>query len=232
MELQHTIKALVSDPEKSSWVAAFNRRFGEMERALWCLSKNCRAPLIQGRTSPVVEALVWTVKSWWGIQGTRSETKALMAQALATLVWSADVFEQTPGIRDRADIYACDRVSTLVSRCMQLGVVRREWSLASKVLHWLLPWHIPVYDSFVRQRLGIPSSWDHPEAYREITRELFGAVRELQGRDSSWLGAIEPWSPLRGFDKCLWWLGGGNAGKATVVRDPWSVVRQLGLRPG
>jgi hypothetical protein len=33
---------------------------------------------------------------------------------------------------------------------MSLGVPRREYSLASKVLHWLMPWQVPVYDSFVR----------------------------------------------------------------------------------
>lgn len=35
-------------------------------------------------------------------------------------------------------------------------VSRREFSLASKVLHWLMPWRIPVYDSFVRGMLGVP----------------------------------------------------------------------------
>lgn len=221
----------MSDSERAEAVSAFNVVFGEMDRALWCLSRSCRGPLLEGRSAPVVEALVWTVKSWWGVQGVRSETRTLIAQALATLDWSADLFEETTQVQDGADSYACDRVSTLVTQSMSLGVARREFSLASKVLHWLLPWRIPVYDSFVRGSLGIPSAWDHPAAYREVAREIFRAVRELEARDSTWLGPIEPRSPLRGFDKCLWWLGGGSEGQAAVVRDPWRVVYQLGLQP-
>jgi len=220
------------DSERAEAVRGFNARFGEMDRALWCLSRNCRGPLLKGHSSPVVEALVWTVKSWWGVQGVRSETKTLMAQALATLDWSTDLFEETRQVSDNADNDACDRVSTLVAKSRSMGVSRREFSLASKVLHWLLPWRIPVYDSFVRGSLGIPNAWDDLSAYREIARELFGAVRELETRDSAWLGSIEPLSPLRGLDKCLWWLGGGNEGKAVVVRDPWRVVNQLGLLSG
>ncbi len=220
----------LSDSERATAVSEFNRVFSEMDRALWCLSRNCRGPLLNRRNAPVVEALVWTVKSWMGVQGVRSETKTLMAEALATLDWSADLFEETSHAPDGADSYACDRVSTLVNRSISLGVSRREWSLASKVLHWLLPWRIPIYDSFVRGSLGIPSTWDHPAAYRELTQKVFRAARELEARDSAWLGTIEPRSPLRGLDKCLWWRGGGSEGKAAVVRDPWGVVYKLGLQ--
>ncbi|MCC7447985.1 MAG: hypothetical protein IT324_11245 [Anaerolineae bacterium] len=153
-----------------------------------------------------------------------------MAQALATLDWSVDLFEEISHVPDEAESYACNRVSTLVRRSTALGVTRREWSLASKVLHWLLPWRIPVYDSFVRKSLSISSSLDHPAAYHEVTKEEFRAMRELEGKDSTWLGSIEPLSSLRGFDKYLWWLGGGNVGNAAVVRDPWKVVNQLGIK--
>jgi hypothetical protein len=36
-------------------------------------------------------------------------------------------------------------------------------------------------------------------------------------------------SPLRALDKLTWWLGGGAAGTAAEVRDPWQVTRRLGL---
>src|SRR4051794_31619784 len=80
-------------------------------------------------------------------------------------------------------------VSSLVERSRALGVPRREYSLASKTLHWRMPWRVPVYDSFVRLSLGIPQAWDHPDAYQRV-------------------GELEPRSPLRAFDKCLCRFGG------------------------
>jgi hypothetical protein len=175
--------------------------------------------------------LVWTVKSWWGVQGVRAESKQLMARALASLEWPDDVFAEAASPPQEGVRFALDRVSEVVRRGKSLGVERREFSLTSKVLHWLLPWRIPVYDSFVRERLAVPSGWDHPEAYREIAHTLLESAQGFTSADLSWLGSVEPRSILRGFDKCLWWLGGGNAGTAEVVRDPWRIVHQLGLDP-
>lgn len=111
---------------------------------------------------------------------------------------------------------------------MALGVPRREYSLASKVLYWLLPWRVPVYDSYVRKILGIPTSWDHPQAYRQIVHEVFAMTRG-SGPELEWAGSIEPISPLHAIDKCLWWLGGGDNGNAAEVRRPWRVIDELGL---
>jgi hypothetical protein len=217
------------DSQRAEAVNAFNERFGEMERVLWCLSKNSRAALLSGESSPVVESLVWTVKSWWGVQGVRSETKVQMAGALAEVVdWSPDLFEPASGPGSGAEEYACECVSELVSCSRSMGVPRREYSLASKVLHWVLPWRVPAYDNIVRRTLGVPTSWDHPLAYRQVVREIFAMAR-ITAQDSTWVGSIEPRSPLRAFDKCAWWLGGGSSGTAAEVRDPWRVVHRLGL---
>ncbi len=217
------------DSQRAEAVNAFNERFGEMERVLWCLSKNSRAALLSGESSPVVESLVWTLKSWWGVQGVRSETKTQMASALVEVVdWSPDLFEPTSGPGSGAEDYACECVSELVSCSMSMGVPRREYSLASKVLHWLLPWRMPAYDNIVRRTLGVPTSWDHPQAYRQVAREIFAMAR-ITAQDSTWVGSLEPRSPLRAFDKCAWWLGGGSSGTAAEVRDPWRVVHRLGL---
>jgi len=79
--------------ERAVAVSMFDARFGEMEQVLWCLSVNSRPGLLAGESSPVLEALVWTVKSWWGVQGVRTETKAQMATALAeSMTWSPDLF--------------------------------------------------------------------------------------------------------------------------------------------
>lgn len=220
-----------TDAERDAAVATFDARFGEMERVLWCLSVNSRPGLLAGESSPVLEALVWTVKRWWGVQGVRSETKAQMATALAeSVTWSPDLFGPVPDYGPGRSGFACERVAGIVGHSMALGAPRREYSLASKVLHWLMPWQVPVYDSFVRATLGVPTSWDHPEAYGKVTSEVFAMARAMTG-DSAWIGSLEPASPLRAIDKLIWWLGGGGTGAAAEVRDPWKVTRGLALIP-
>jgi hypothetical protein len=218
-----------SDSQRHGAVSAFNARYGEMEQALWCLSLNSRASLLGGQSSPVVETLVWTIKSWWGVMGVRSETKVQMAGALAeSLSWSPELFDPVP-CRQAAAQDASELVALLVSSSIDRGVSRREYSLASKVMHWLLPWRVPVYDSFVRCVLGVPASWDHPRAYRMVAEKTFEIASEVD-ENSDWFGTVAPLSPLRALDKLMWWAGGGDAGTATEVRDPWRVIRELNLR--
>jgi hypothetical protein len=217
--------------ELEAAVATFDARCGEMEQVLWCLSVNARPGLLVGESSAVLEALVWTVKGWWGVQGVRSETKGQLARALAeSIPWSPSLFGPVPDYGPDRARFACDRVTEVVRRSLSLGVPRREYSLASKVLHWLMPWRVPVYDSFVRATLGVPASWDHPEAYRKVTADIFAMAQTMTG-DPAWIGSLEPASPLRALDKLTWWLGGGSTGAAAEVRDPWQVTRKLGLRP-
>jgi hypothetical protein len=215
--------------ERAAVVSLFDTRFGEMEQVLWFLSVRSRPGLLAGESSPELEALVWTVKSWWGVQGVRSETKAQMAAALAeSVTWTPDLFGPVPGYGQDRAAFACEQVAAVVGRSMQLGVPRREYSLASKVLHWLMPWRVPAYDGFVRGVLGVPTSWDHPEAYRKVSAGVFALARAMAG-DAAWVGSLEPASPLRALDKLTWWLGGGSAGAAAQVSDPWQVIRKLGL---
>jgi len=143
--------------------------------------------------------------------------------------WSADLFEPVDTPPPGGEENAVNLVATLVEQSIAMGVPRREYSLASKVLHWLLPWRIPVYDSFVRSSLGVPAAWDHPEAYARVTRDLFGAARNVTAANPAWIGSLEPRAPLRAFDKCFWWFGGGNAATAVEVKDPWRIVDELGL---
>jgi hypothetical protein len=219
----------LSDHELAEAVSEFNTRYGEMESVLWCLSAHSRAALLDHDDAPVIEALIWTIKSWWGVQGVRHATKSAMARALVTLDWSADLFEPVDMPPADGEEYAVNRVSTLVQQSIAMGVPRREYSLASKVLHWLLPWHIPVYDSFVRESLGIPEACDLPEAYARVASGVFRAARNVTAANPAWMGSLEPRSPFRAFDKCLWWFGGGNAATAVEVRNPWRIVDELGL---
>jgi hypothetical protein len=200
-----------------------------MDRVLWCLSRHCREPLKAGQSTPVVEDLVWTIKSWWGVQGVRAESKSLLARALTSLQWSDAAFAAGATLVHGDAAVASEQVLSVVSRAKELGVPRRELSLVSKILHWLLPGQIPVYDSVVREGLGI--STDDPQSYRAIAEQLFDEAHHLASQDLAWLGPAEPATLFRGLDKCLWWLGGGNAGTAVVANDPWRVVRRLGLQP-
>lgn len=228
----HALLGRLSEADRKAAIQAFDARYGEMERALWCLSEHCRTPLIERRPSPVLEELAWTIKSWWGVQGVRSETKSQMAEALLSRDWSADAFDDRAEMPQLAPSYAFDVVAMLVAQSEALGIPRREFSLASKVLHWLLPWRVPVYDAFVRRALGIPTSWDAAAAYGRVVGEIYAALPEVATTDSTWMGSVEPRSPLRAIDKWLWWLGGGSDESAVVVRDPWRVVKRLGLHPG
>ena len=71
-----------------------------------------------------------------------------------SVTWSPDLFGPVPDYGPGRAGFACDRVAEIVRRSMSMGVPRREYSLASKELHWLMPWRVPVYDSFVRATLA------------------------------------------------------------------------------
>jgi hypothetical protein len=208
-------------------VNAYNALYREMDEALWCVSRSVRDSLLRGQACQGLEVLVWTVKTWWGVQGVKTETKSIAARALAALGWTDAMFGEEP-IDDRAE-FALDRVSALVGRMKNLGANRTEFSLAAKSLHWLMPWRIPVYDSFVRRSLGISTGASPQSAYLDIVQWEFEIADSLMDGDSDWLGTVNPRSPLRALDKYLWCKGGGHTGKAVQVRDPWSICRSLGL---
>lgn len=207
-------------------VAAFDARFGEMERVLWCLSRHCREPLINGTSSPALEYLVWTIKSWWGVQGVSTSSRKPIADALAELDWSDALFAAHDLPRAASD--AVELVGRTVAKAYQLGAPRKEFSLVSKALHWLLPWHVPVFDRNVREQMRVPD-WEQPRAYQAVATGLMALAVQLPSQDT-WLGALDPQSRLRGLDKYFWWAGGGETGAAVVVSDPWKVVRALGLQ--
>lgn len=219
----------LSKDEATEAVRRYNECFGEMEKVLGCLAIHVRENLRKGESGEVAEALVWTLRSWWGVQGPPIDTRAKMAQAMLELSWREEVFQHFDGVPTGADALATEFVSLLVEKTRSLGSKRREVSLASKVLHWILPWHVPVFDSYVCKELGVRVSSDLLKAYREVARLKVAAAGELASWGTDWLGEIGPRSSLRALDKCLWWQGGGRSGTAVVKREPWNVVDQLGL---
>jgi hypothetical protein len=157
-----------------------------------------------------------------------------MARRLATLGFSREMFAEGP-IVSGAERYATHQVLTLVERTFEEAPIgfdgrrRREFSLASKVLHWLLPWRIPAYDSFVRKAVHV-SDEDGATAYPKVARRVIARARHAERPISKeWIGLYPPDSPLRAVDKQLWWYGGGNKGTARVVHNPWAVIDHLGL---
>jgi hypothetical protein len=220
----------VSASEVAQAVRSFDRRFGEMERVAFRLSQTCRRELLSRQGTQCLEELVWLVKRWMGVQGVSAEVKSIAAHALLSLSWTPELFVEEVSYTAADETFACERVSALVGGIVELGWHRKEFSLASKVLHWLLPSRIPVYDQFVRDILRITTAWPD-RAYREIVQWEFAAARQLTVETSEWIGSAEPKSPLRALDKYLWWKGGGESGNAVVVRDPWKAVRHLGIGP-
>lgn len=210
-------------------VDAFNSRYGEMEKALSCLANASRQNLLRGEHSEILEELVWTIKSWWGVQGVKKEVKGITVDGLLRSEWNRQLFSAGVECLIDGEDFAIERVNALVQEIRNLGWLRREWSLASKVLHWLLPWRIPVYDSFVKRSLGLSLDGDPKQAYSRIVQWEFDVARRLLAVDERWLGEIEPRSPFRAIDKYLWWRGGGDNDTAAIVRDPWRVIRRLEL---
>ncbi len=218
----------VSPWEVLQQVKAFDARYGHMESVLWCLSAEARRCLLRGERPEVVEALVWTVRSWWGVQGVSRADGQAMARALRRVRWEPEWFGPTEWFGCKDWRAAVDRVRELVSRTKEMGGRRREWSLSSKVLHWLAPWRVPAYDSFVRQALGVRSE-DPETAYAKVARRVFKLAAGLVPQGREWVGQVPPASPLRALDKYLWMVGGGKSSPAMQVRDPQRVLRELGI---
>ncbi len=223
------LAASVNAADVAQAVQAFDRIFRDMEQVAWRLSEECRTELLGDEATLYLEELVWLVKKWMGIQGVMPSIKGIAAQALKSLPWTPDTFNPTIAFSADDERDTREQVATLVKRMLDGGAGREEYSLASKVLHWLTPWRIPVYDRFVRETIGITGRADY--AYGEIVRWEFAVIRRLLPESTDWIGDADPRSPLRAIDEYLWWKGGGSTGNAYVTPDPWAAVRHLGLSP-
>jgi hypothetical protein len=110
----------------------------------------------------------------------------------------------------------------LVTLAQHHGDERREFSWASKILHWLLPHQVPIYDSFVRRYLGEENREGEP-AYRAIVMWEYMVADKLTPFRDQVVGEIEPRTLLRAIDKFLWWQGGGKNSQhsevAAALRD-------------
>jgi hypothetical protein len=223
------LAASVNAADVAPAVQAFDRTFREMEQVAWRLSRECRTELLGGDATLYLEELVWLVKKWMGIQGVVPSIKRIAAIALKSLPWTPATFEPNVAYSADDERDARERVAKLVKKMLDGGAGREEYSLASKALHWLTPWRIPVYDRFVRDTIGVTGRAEY--AYDEIVRWEYAVARRLLSESTDWIGDADPRSPLRAIDKYLWWKGGGSSGTAFVTPDAWAAVRHLGLGP-
>jgi hypothetical protein len=216
-----------SHQEVKAQVSLYNGRYGRMDVALWNLALQARSSLLAG-SSVDAEVLAWTLVHWWGIQGLDERFRRIAGRALLNLGLAEQMFvDSFP-----ADDNACGAV-TLVLQLLDTfrrhGHPRREISLSSKVLHWLLPWRIAPYDSYVRKALDL-SEGDPKAVLASIEEWHYQAAMHLLSSDVPWRGEIPPDSPLRALDKYLWMIGGGSIGSARVEPDPESFIKRVRLR--
>ncbi len=182
-------------------VEAYNRKFGVEDKRLWALAQKTIQELQSSGCQASAEGFVWAVRRWGSIQGARSSYKTAMARALVDL--------QIPRytVMDR-DI--CVQLwMKLVTLAQHHGVERRESSWASKILHWLLPHQVPIYDAFVRRYLG-EGNREGELAYRTIVMWEYMVADKLTPVRDQVVGEIEPRTLLRAIDKFVWWESGGK----------------------
>ena len=190
--------------------AEYDQAFGHVDTEFWAWSQRIRESLLAHDATQDVRDFVWAIKSKWGIQGVRTETGPVAASVLASLDWEPEWFELSWGYTEEDERFAISTVAHYVSEMQNQGVPRREFSYASKVLHWVMPARIPLYDSAVRGFLGIPQAWAPRKALKAITGWEFAAARNLLAGGNDWLGESEPATALRALDKYLWWEGAGK----------------------
>jgi hypothetical protein len=223
----------VPEWRRAEAVGAFDAKYRDQCQVLWCLSKHCRPALLAGKSSPVLEKLISTVRIWWRVRGAPAATDPYMAAAITEAIgWSPDVFRPTSAFGSEAVDFAIELVDKVVASTKELsGSSRREYSWTSKTVHWLLPWRVPAFDKNVRNYLGVPKGWqDLERAYGEVARRIFALARE-EPPEPVWAGPLEPCTPLRALDKWLWWDGSGKDSHDHdyVDPDPWRVARELSL---
>ena len=189
----------------------YDRAWSYLDASVWDRSRRARVSLLGGANAAHVENFVWfAAKSWGKVQGIKTEARAAAATVLLSMEWSPELFQEYVPNGEVDENFAVNRVLRLVSGMNEQGIKREEFSAASKILHWLMPWRVPIKDDFVRKMLGVSKGHPQEATYRQIVRWEFDAVNELLSGGDSWLGISEPKAALRALDKYLWWAGGGK----------------------
>src|SRR2546422_1525223 len=198
-------------------VDAYNdeRNCGEEDERCWEKTAQARELIFGSNHSPgapkELSAYAETIRLWGSIQGVARDDYPRAAAVL----WGNAVRHRVQGLKDRNILTA--RLSevvgleeAVVDGMASAGIRRRHYSWSSKMLHFLLPATMPVYDSIVREYLGTAEGVD---AYRAIATRAQACVRALAPYEAEVVGHLEPRTLLRAIDKFYWWEGRRSAAR-------------------
>ncbi len=185
------------------------RGCGDEDANLWEDTADARELLLEPNDSigtPVeIEAYVEAVRLWGSIQGVSRSDYPMAADAL----WGGPVRTTIRGLSRWTIVTAAitDVIrleETMVKAMVNSGIPKKHYSWASKMLHFLLPATMPIYDSFV---LGYLGASDGIHGYSEIAVTTQRCATELAPYEAEIVGDIEPRTLLRAIDKFYWWEG-------------------------
>ncbi len=125
-------------------VSEYNELYEADERELYKTSRRALADLLLGIPSDSVLHFTREVNRW-GRTRTSREVWSYAKVALASLPWDETRDLRTQLCVERADSVV-DLCEQLVNGTCERGGRRREYSYASKMLHWLWPDQVPVND--------------------------------------------------------------------------------------
>lgn len=195
-------------PTEDQVIAAVRAVTGSEGRT-WPIVDQAREVLAAGEAKPttqtkaVLETYVLEVAKWGRIRRWLTEGDILCA---ALALW--DVRDQIVALRGRnySEPDIADAVmrlyNNLIGRMRERGITKTHFSLASKILHWLLPACAPVYDSLVLQELQITAAGS--EAYRQIVTWEYKCAQALQPSADKILNGIRELTLLAAIDNFLW----------------------------
>lgn len=156
--------------------------------------------------------LVQEVHHWGKIHASKKDDQAA-AQALYDIWSSIQSLPNAPrGLATANQVVSLWK--SLLAAMAANGIVKHHYAWASKILHWVCPTHVPIYDMRVRVALGIAFEDKLPElAYRIIVYWAYGCLAWLQQGyakdelEAAIKGVMAP-TYLRAIDIYLWqWYG-------------------------
>ncbi len=150
-----------------------------------------------------IAAYAEEIRMWGSIQGVSRDDYP----RAAVVLWKDPVRKRIRELKQHTimtaplnDVVGLEEA--LVQGMVGAGIPKTHYSWASKMLHFLLPATMPVYDSYVREYLETTQGID---AYRVIASRAKECAKELAPHEEKIVGTREPRTLLRAIDKFYWW---------------------------
>lgn len=197
-------------------VDRYNADYSWLEKEIWKISLDTKRVLLQLSPNDVlsdsVRLFAWHVAKWGNIW--YYDMFPAAAQALWNLRTKISVFSGKD-FKSANPEDVCYLCSELVGSMCKNGIRSRQWSWASKMLHWLMPDCFPIYDKVVLNGLDIES--ERETAYREIIGWEYECAKHLESELNSAVGDVEPRKLLRAIDKYIWYSKKDKVGDKRAV---------------